>query len=228
MKITPQYVWIEPCQGPPQKLYKLTDRYGFTRNDTEWKIGVTNHADDFYRIGPMCTNAWIHAYKDPDIAMLCIPVHVPHYQNGCRLWEAEGVVRISDEVKCGVKSLTLTKEIPTLPLWTPHQRMLLTCFIVAHVNNIHRHAEACEWLKKHYPKAADWVDEIKPFHPGISDFIQMELRDMAVTPSHPHSYRCVQDGCGSILAAITCYYSLEQLRFRECVEAANKAFYGEL
>ena len=100
------------------KLYKLTDRDGQTRNDTQWGPGVSHSGTGE---GELCGPGWIHAYEHPLVAVLMIPIHA-RFKNP-RLWEAEGEVGLRDgQLKCGCKTLTTIREIP-LPEITTEMRV---------------------------------------------------------------------------------------------------------
>ena len=99
-------------------LYKLTDRDGQTRNDTQWGPGVSHSGTGK---GELCGPGWIHAYEHPLIAVLLNPIHA-NFQSP-RLWEAEGEVGLRDgQLKCGCKALTTIREIP-LPAVTTEMRV---------------------------------------------------------------------------------------------------------
>ena len=102
-------------------LYKVTDKSGKTKNDTQWGEGVSHTA-----IGEsqeLCTNGFIHAYEHPLIAAFMHPAHTS-FKNPI-LWEAEGEIVIKDgQLKCGVKTLTTLKKIP-LPEITLEQRIAI-------------------------------------------------------------------------------------------------------
>ena len=93
------------------KLYKLTDRDGYTRrggsNETLWAEGltVTARAQGTY----LCTDQVIHAYTSPLLALLCNPIHANFTEP--QLWEAEGEIVAGDGLKVGVKTLTLLRKI---------------------------------------------------------------------------------------------------------------------
>jgi hypothetical protein len=104
------------------KLYKLTDREGYTRlghpNQLLWRAGVTHTAaGDGTKL---CTDGVIHAYIHPLLAVFLNPLHAnfPNY----RLWEAEGEVVVREgELKVGVKALTITQELPVPRVTTEHR-----------------------------------------------------------------------------------------------------------
>ena len=100
------------------KLYKLTDRDGQTRNGTQWGPGVSHSGTGE---GELCGPGWIHAYEHPLIAVLMNPIHAI-FKNP-RLWVAEGEVGLRDgQIKCGCKTLTTVREIP-LPAVTTEMRV---------------------------------------------------------------------------------------------------------
>jgi len=91
------------------KLYKLTDKEGKTRNDTQWADGVTNEAKKSGK-GELCSEYYIHAYTHPLLAVFLNPIYgdIKDY----RLWEAKGRIAKTDYgLKVGCKSLTTIKEI---------------------------------------------------------------------------------------------------------------------
>ena len=99
-------------------IYKLTDKDGKTRNDTQWGPGVSHSGTGQ---GELCGPGWIHAYEHPLVAVLLNPIHA-NIQNP-RLWEAEGEIAIRDgQIKCGCKTLTTVREIP-IPAVTTEMRV---------------------------------------------------------------------------------------------------------
>jgi hypothetical protein len=112
------------------KLYKLTDNNNKTRpmydNAMTWGENVTNKTRGPYN--RLCTQDVIHAYEDPRVAVIMMPVHVCFDRP--KLWEAEGdVVARDGQLKVGVKSLTTIKEIP-LPKITDEQKIRIAIFCV--------------------------------------------------------------------------------------------------
>ena len=90
------------------KLYKLTDKNGKTRNNTQWGEGVTHKAKPGK--GKLCSEYYIHAYTHPLLAVFLNPIYgdIKDY----RLWEAKGRIAKTDYgLKVGCKSLTTIKEI---------------------------------------------------------------------------------------------------------------------
>ena len=104
------------------KLYKLTDKEGYTRrgmrNETQWGEGVTHTA---YGYGGLCTDGVIHAYEHPLLAAFMNPIQAN--LKDPQLWEAEGeIVAREGQLKCGVKTLTTLRKID-LPVISTEQRV---------------------------------------------------------------------------------------------------------
>lgn len=97
------------------KLYKLTDRDGYTRRgevgETRWRVGVAHTAQGEGE--KLCTPGVIHAYRDPWLGLFLNPAHanISHP----RLWEAEGEVVAEDWGKVEVKRLEIRREIEYIP-----------------------------------------------------------------------------------------------------------------
>jgi len=105
-----------------QTLYKLTDEHGYTRrgedNQCLWGEGVSHSGTGK---GGLCSSGVIHAYTHPLLAVFLNPIHAGFSEP--RLWEAEGVVKFSDNyLKVGCVTLRTIREI-TLPVVTTEQRV---------------------------------------------------------------------------------------------------------
>ena len=90
-------------------VYKLTDKFGRTKDNTQWGENVSHAAKgDGKRL---CSDGWIHYYTHPLIAVLMNPIHADF--TNPKLWEAEASGKIINEaLKSGCKTLTTIKEIP--------------------------------------------------------------------------------------------------------------------
>lgn len=101
--------------------YKLTNHNGQTRGPTQWGENITHKA-----VGSsdrLCTESWIHFYRDPILAVLVNPIHA-RFSNP-RLWEGfvpEGE-ELHEPLKSGSRIFTTTREI-TLPRITRTQRTI--------------------------------------------------------------------------------------------------------
>lgn len=126
------------------KLYKLTDEKGQTYGGTQWGNGVTHTATGNVS-GGLCSDAYIHAYTDPLLAVLLNPIHANFTKP--QLWEAEGEVTATDHgLKVGCRSLTTVKRLP-LPRINKTQRTafgILCAKAVCHDPVFNRWAD--EWL----------------------------------------------------------------------------------
>jgi len=99
-------------------VYKLTDDNLRTRGGYQWTVGVPAETSGE---GDLCSSGWLHAYRDPLLAVLFAPIHVP--KSYVRLWEAEADGDIRDDgTKIGCTQLTLVREIER-PVATPAQRV---------------------------------------------------------------------------------------------------------
>lgn len=89
------------------KLYKITDEVNTTYNDTQWGPGIEHCTSGR---GPLCSEAWLHAYTDKYIAILVHPFHTSFVRP--RLWEATGKVGAKDTFKVGCSRLKTVRRIP--------------------------------------------------------------------------------------------------------------------
>ena len=90
-----------------ESLWKLTTKNWTTRNNTKWGPNVTHIA---YGKGELCTSHWLHAYRNPVLAVIIDPAHGSFGEQGI-LWEARGIVERSDGLKVGCTTLTTVKVI---------------------------------------------------------------------------------------------------------------------
>ena len=115
-------------------LYKLTDQQGRTRpggaNETQWGEGVTHTAPGK---GALCTEAYIHAYTHPLLAVLLNPIG-GNYEDPL-IWESEGIVERDDHgLKVGCTSFTTLCQIP-LPAISVEQRVRFAILCAKRVCN---------------------------------------------------------------------------------------------
>jgi len=92
----------------PEICYKLTTKTMRTRNNCQWKLGIWKETSG---AGPLCTNGWLHAYTDPNVAVLLNPIHAQVKES--RLFQAEGMglKEIDFGRKVGYTKLRLVKEL---------------------------------------------------------------------------------------------------------------------
>jgi hypothetical protein len=104
-------------------LYKLTDEFGNTRDQTHWAEGTKHEIAKELRDStqPLCTRHYYHAYENPLVAVFMNPIHA-NFQNSI-LWRATGWVSKRDgQLKCGCFTLRTLQQIP-LPVLTTNQRV---------------------------------------------------------------------------------------------------------
>jgi hypothetical protein len=95
------------------KLYKLTDRNGFTSGNTKWEKGTilqlphTPHPT-------LCSKYVIHAYKNPNLAFLLNSIHANFFNP--LLWEARGEIAVEDWGKVGCFKLEIISKMDK-PAW---------------------------------------------------------------------------------------------------------------
>ena len=100
---------------------KLTDKDGYTRNQTLWGENITHKVT-----GPsnqaLCSNGWIHFYEHPLIAVFMNPIHAQF--NEPRLYSCliKGEIKKDGQLKSGCKKLTTLSRLP-LPVITSEQRI---------------------------------------------------------------------------------------------------------
>jgi len=95
--------------------YKLTDKHGQTRNDTQWGENVTHRATG--KGTELCSNQVMHCYSSPEMAVFFDCIH-GGYGNEGLLWECRGRKVSNDGTKIGCKSLTTIRQIdkPTITI----------------------------------------------------------------------------------------------------------------
>ena len=98
-------------------VYKVTDANLQTRGATQWGLGVERTAPGG---GELCTDRWLHAYADPVLAAMMIPIHVDYV--GPRMFRADATVGRDDGTKLGCTSIVLREEV-TIPAVTTEQRI---------------------------------------------------------------------------------------------------------
>jgi len=115
--------------------YKVTDINSKTRltcsNGCHWAPGMVREATGTSDM--LCTDAYIHWYDSPEIAVFMNPIHCWFYP--ARLWEVEafGKIKYDGQLKGGSKHVRIIRELP-LPLMFPYQRIQIailcagTCF----------------------------------------------------------------------------------------------------
>jgi hypothetical protein len=104
-------------------LYKLTDEFGNTKNQTHWAEGTRHEIAKELRDStqPLCSKHYYHAYENPLVAVFMNPSHA-NFRNPI-LWRATGwVSKRNGQLKCGCFTLRTLQQIP-LPVLTINQRV---------------------------------------------------------------------------------------------------------
>ena len=91
-----------------QKVYKLTKQ---DRTTYRGFLYEPNKVYTFPGGGKLCTSAYSHAYKTPELAVLFNPIH-GCFEDPYLLFECEGVVKKDDGTKLGLTQIT----VPLLPV----------------------------------------------------------------------------------------------------------------
>lgn len=124
-------------------VIKVTDENGysghkFTNNPLRWDIGTTHI---IYRDGiDVCSSGVIHVYKNKYMAVIMNSSY-NNYQP-FRMWEGDGgIVNDDSGLKCGVKALTITKELTGKDIPKISKKMsyriavLVNCYYIAQSMN---------------------------------------------------------------------------------------------
>ena len=113
-----------------------------TQNNTQWGENVTHEATGDIQKG-LCSDAWIHAYTHPLLAVFMNPVHA-RIKNPI-LWEGkgEGEAKFESE-KCGFRKFTTLRQIP-LPEVTDVQKIT---FGILCVKEVYKDPSWNQWADK--------------------------------------------------------------------------------
>ena len=122
--------------------YKLTTQEGKTKNNTQWGENLTHEATGDIK-QDLCSDAWIHAYTHPLLAVLMNPVHA-NIKNPI-LWEGNGEGKAKFEpLKCGFRKFTTLRQIP-LPEVTDVQKI---AFGILCVKEVYKDPSWNQWADK--------------------------------------------------------------------------------
>ena len=122
--------------------YKLTTQEGKTRNETQWGENISHEATGDIKQG-LCSDAWIHAYTHPLLAVLMNPAHAM-IKNPI-LWEGKGEGEAKFEpLKCGFRKFTTLRQIP-LPEVTDVQKI---AFGILCAKEVYKDSSWNQWADK--------------------------------------------------------------------------------
>lgn len=124
--------------------YKLTDKNGNTKNNTHWEVGTTHEATGDLSQG-LCSDAYIHVYDDPLIAVIMNSRHAHIIEP--ILWRCEvSGDSLVESLKSGYRVVTMLERVE-LPVLSNEQ---LIAFAILCSLKVYR--------AKHYVKwAEDWL-----------------------------------------------------------------------
>ena len=104
--------------------YMLTDKNGNTRDNTHWEVGTTHEATGDLSQG-LCSNAYIHVYDDPLIAVIMNRRHASFTEP--ILWRCEvSGDSLVESLKSGYRVVTMLERVE-LPILSKEQ---LIAFII--------------------------------------------------------------------------------------------------
>ena len=122
--------------------YKLTTQEGKTRNETQWGENISHEATGDIKQG-LCSDAWIHAYTHPLLAVLMNPAHAM-IKNPIH-WEGKGEGEAKFEpLKCGFRKFTTLRQIP-LPEVTDVQKI---AFGILCAKEVYKDSSWNQWADK--------------------------------------------------------------------------------
>lgn len=152
------------------KVWKITDKQGQSKHETQWGEGVTHEADGDSDV--LCNEHWLHCYTDPLQAAFFCRSHVLRCPD-VLLWEAEAEGKTLVQYdKMGCAKLTTWHQVP-MPEITPEQCVeiaircaLAVCRESAFVtwaedwlSGKDRSAAAAAWAAEAAREAAAWAAE---------------------------------------------------------------------
>ena len=124
--------------------YKLTDKNGNTKNNTHWEVGTTHEATGDLSQG-LCSDAYIHVYDDPLIAVIMNSRHA-HISEPI-LWRCEvSGDSLVESLKSGYRVVTMLERVE-LPVLSNEQ---LIAFAILCSLKVYRAEHYVKW-------AEDWL-----------------------------------------------------------------------
>ena len=124
--------------------YKLTDKNGNTKNNTHWEVGTTHEATGDLSQG-LCSDAYIHVYDDPLIAVIMNSRHAHIIEP--ILWRCEvSGDSLVESLKSGYRVVTMLERVE-LPVLSNEQ---LIAFAILCSLKVYRAEHYVKW-------AEDWL-----------------------------------------------------------------------
>jgi len=147
------------------KLYKLTDKYGNTKCNTRWDVGVV-HRRNKCKNPRLCSSDIFHAYTNINLAFLLNPIHAEI--NNPVVWECEGTPVVEDWGKVGCFRLKVIQKLDD-PIWInsdKEKHVQVTFAVLCAESVLHYHEE--EYLYDNRPRAAIDVARIYLVNPHMN------------------------------------------------------------
>lgn len=123
-------------------VYKLTDSYNITRNDTCWELGKWLETDGVEQ--ELCNSSWLHAYSHPLLAALLWEQHVDYDKKRLYRAEAKGnILREDNGSKLGASKMRIMKRI-RMPRITLRQKQEI---VLRGLMKYYKNKEFVKWAK---------------------------------------------------------------------------------
>ncbi len=188
-------------KGPVKTLYKLTNVRDNTSAGTvtcNWGVGVT-HKPTNTSNGGLCSDQYIHAYKDPYLGILMDPIHAKYsLRRPFKVWRGVGIVGADDGTKIGCTQFKTIEDITdTIQLHLPtrvYKRIVARIAILCLPHHLKKYEEKVFrflrlWIynKERDSKKAgelmdklNLLDEFGVYHPVYRGFVVLQSfsRDM--------------------------------------------------
>lgn len=121
--------------------YKLTDKNGFTYNETEWEPGKSYETSGK---GRLCSENWLHCYTDPLLAVMLNPIHARFTNPKMCLVAVSGECKNDYGLKEGWSKMTFVKWIK-VPKVTKTQKI---AFGILCAKEVYKEPEWNKWADK--------------------------------------------------------------------------------
>jgi len=124
------------------KAYKLTDKNDKTYGGCQWGENIEHKVKGE---GNLCTNGWIHFYKNPLLAVLLNPIHGDYNLETAHLWECSVSGRTKEDrgLKWGASRVKTIKRVK-LPKITKGKRVK---FGILCALEVYHEKSFVEWAK---------------------------------------------------------------------------------
>jgi len=187
-------------------LYKLTDGEMMTFRGFKWRLGVPAVPRYTHRSSYMCGPGILHAYRGPELALMCNYLHANIPRPRLFVAVAPNVIA-EDGAKVGVHKLTLTRELmvpAAAPMWGVAARMRDLAHEAARAFN-----REAEWLTgdlpgRHvsaspttttlaltYRRYAEWAYDVDP---ELATFLLPPIADLAMQAMIEVTGKCIDTG----------------------------------